>query len=125
MKILVVDDHPSNVELLTQFLETSGYEVRTAANGEQALRAVSQDRPDLVIMDLNMPGLAGWETTQLLKRNPQTQHIPVIVVTADNSRSAYQRAMDVGCTAYHVKPVDLWDLAATISTLLKPSEGKP
>lgn len=116
--ILVVDDNPMNIDLLLQFFEMKGYTTRTATNGEEALESVAAERPDLIIMDMSMPIMSGWETTKQLKADPATSAIPVLALTAHAMKADQQRAMDVGCDGYMVKPMDLIELDATLTALL-------
>ena len=116
--ILVVDDNPMNIDLLLQFFEMKGYKTLTAGNGEEALESVAAERPDLIIMDMSMPILSGWEATRQLKANPATRAIPVLALTAHAMKADQQRAIDVGCDGYMVKPMDLMELDATMTALL-------
>lgn len=106
-KILIVDDNVTGRELLRDTIELEGeFEIATAANGVEALAVVGRDKPDLILMDLHMPQMDGYETTINLKANPATADIPVIALTASHVMSEdHQRAIQVGCADYLQKPV--------------------
>ncbi len=106
-KIMIVDDNPTGRELLRDTIELEGdYEIVTAANGVEALKVAGQEMPNLILMDLHMPLMDGYETTEKLKANPATAHIPVIALTASHVMSDdHQRALRVGCADYLQKPV--------------------
>lgn len=106
-KILIVDDNDTGRELLRDTIELEGeYDIATAANGLEALEAVRREKPDLILMDLHMPRMDGYETTINLKANPETADIPVIALTASHVMSEdHQRAIEVGCADYMQKPV--------------------
>ncbi|MDP9351902.1 MAG: response regulator [Chloroflexota bacterium] len=106
-KILIVDDNPTGRELLRDTIELEGdYEIVTAANGVEALEVAGQEMPNLILMDLHMPLMDGYETTERLKTNPATSHIPVVALTASHVMSDdHKRAIQVGCADYLQKPV--------------------
>lgn len=106
-KILIVDDNVTGRELLRDTIELEGeYEIVTAANGIEALEVVGREQPDLILMDLHMPQMDGYETTINLKANPETARIPVIALTASHVMSEdHRRALQVGCADYLQKPV--------------------
>lgn len=106
-KILIVDDNATGRELLRDTIELEGeYEIVTAANGRDALDVAERERPDLILMDLQMPLMDGYETTEHLKADPGTADIPVVALTASHVMSEdHQRAMQVGCADYLQKPV--------------------
>jgi CheY-like chemotaxis protein len=117
--VLVVDDVEDNRDLYAQYLRFAGYRVEQAASGFEALVKVAALRPDLVVMDLSMPGLDGCETTRRLKADPATRQTPVIALTghaADHSRA---EALEAGCAGYLTKPCLPEDLVAVISRVLK------
>jgi CheY-like chemotaxis protein len=104
-KILVVEDVEFNRDLMVQLLEDS-YEVVTAVDGQEGLERVQSERPDLILMDLSLPGVDGWEATRRIKANPALRHIPVIAVSAHAMTGDEQRARDSGCDDYISKPID-------------------
>lgn len=105
-KILVVDDNHDNRTIIAQMLTLSGYEAVVASGGMQALELAESARPDLILMDLAMPGLDGWSTTMRLKANPRLAHLPVIAVTGHVTSEDIKRALRSGCEDYLAKPID-------------------
>ena len=103
--VLVVEDQELNMDLLVQLLEGE-YEVLTAANGAAGIEVAERERPDLILMDLSLPVLDGWEATHRLKANDQLKHIPVIALTAHAMMGDAERAMACGCDDYMTKPLD-------------------
>ena len=103
--ILIVEDVQYNRELLVQLLEDD-YEVLTAADGAAGIEAAARHRPDLILMDLSLPGVDGWEATRRLKARPETQAIPVIALTAHAMQGDEERARACGCDDYLTKPID-------------------
>ncbi len=103
-KIILVDDDPSIVELFHDILEGRGYQVKTFQRGWEALQAVSRERPDLMILDIMMPRVNGYEVCQILKENPKTENIPVIFLTALSHQEALRLAADGGADDFLVKP---------------------
>lgn len=118
MKILIADDNPTNQELVVQFLMWKGHEVLTALDGEQAVRMARAERPDIILMDLGMPILSGWEAIRYLKTSRETAGIPILALTAHAMELDIQRAIEAGCDAYMLKPMDLINLHAQIETLV-------
>jgi CheY-like chemotaxis protein len=104
-RVLVVDDEPDAVELLQEFLAGKGYEVVTAANGEEALQRVKEDRPHLILLDVRMPGMSGLEVLRQVRRIDQ--EVGVIMVTAVNEEETGRQALALGAFDYVVKPLDL------------------
>lgn len=105
-RILVVDDNPDNRDVLSRILELSGYAVLSANNGVHALDVAEQSTPDLILMDLAMPEMDGWEATSALKTRPHLSHIPVIALTGHVTTDDIRRAINAGCQDYLAKPVD-------------------
>lgn len=105
-KILVVDDNYDNRTIIAQMLKLSGYEVVVASSGAQALELAESSSPDLILMDLAMPGLDGWSTTMRLKGDPRLSHLPVIAVTGHVTSEEIKRALRSGCDDYLAKPID-------------------
>jgi CheY-like chemotaxis protein len=124
MKILYVEDNEDNVYVVQQRLTRAGYAVQVAADGEQGLAMVAADRPDLILMDLSLPGLDGWEVTRRLKASPDTRHIPIIALTAHAMTGDREKALAAGCDDYDSKPVDFGRLRAKIQALL-PGDRAP
>ena len=119
-KILVVDDSDVNRELLSRILKRVGYSVCCVADGPSGLAAVEQERPDLILTDIAMGKMDGWELTQRIKENPASSNIPVIAISAHYLESDRQRSIDVGCSAFETKPVNIRRLLDKIETNLAP-----
>ena len=112
-QVLVVDDNEDTRAMYAALLSTAGFAVRTAANGEEAI-AAAEDRPAVIVMDLAMPGLNGWEATRRLKTGTRTRDIPVIVLTAHDLDHYREVAVAAGCDAFLSKPCAIEDLVAEI-----------
>jgi two-component system, cell cycle response regulator DivK len=119
MKILIVEDVEYNRDLLVQLLEEE-YEVVTAADGAAGIETAARERPDLILMDLSLPGVDGWEATRRLKAGPETEAIPVIALTAHAMQGDEERARACGCDDYLTKPIDEDQLFATLARLFGP-----
>jgi PAS domain S-box-containing protein len=124
-KILLVEDNDINRDMLSRRLERKGYEVIVAVNGAEGVAKSLSDKPDLVLMDLHLPVLDGWEATRQIKANPQTQMIPVIALTADAIAGVREKALAAGCDEYDTKPVDFPRLLEKITKLLEPLVSPP
>jgi two-component system, cell cycle response regulator DivK len=105
-RILIVEDNPLNLELASDLLEASGFEVIWAQTGEGAIKLAQEAQPHLILMDLSLPGMDGIEATKALKANSQTSHIPIVAVTAHAMKGDEQKALAVGCEGYITKPID-------------------
>jgi CheY-like chemotaxis protein len=122
IRIVYVEDNDDNVFMLQTRLELAeGYQVLVAANGNDGLALVSKERPDLVLMDLNLPDIDGWEVTRRLKADPQTADIPVIALTAHAMSGDRDRALAAGCDEFDTKPVDFERLLQKMKSLLDGS----
>ncbi len=119
VKILVVEDHPDSREVLTMQLKNMGYRVAEAATGEEGIEKAQIYLPDLIIMDLGLPGIKGIEATQRLKQNSATAHIPVIALTAWNEKDFREEAEKAGIAEFLTKPTPRDRLQATIERFLK------
>jgi two-component system, cell cycle response regulator DivK len=117
-KILYVEDNEDNVYMLVRRLKRHGFEVLVATDGEQGVAIAQSEHPDLIVMDLNMPVLDGWEATRRLKGAPETAAIPIIALSAHAMSGDRERALDAGCDDYDIKPVRIDSLMAKIRTLL-------
>jgi two-component system cell cycle response regulator DivK len=117
-RILLVEDNEMNRDMLSRRLERRGYRVALAVDGEGGVEMAAAELPDLVLMDMSLPVLDGWEATRRLKSDPATRHIPVIALTAHAMSSDRERAIDAGCDDYDTKPVDLPRLLGKIEALL-------
>lgn len=116
-KILVVDDSPTERHVLTQLLTKHGYQVFTAESGEEALAKAKQIRPDLILMDVIMPGINGFQATRSITRDEETKHIPVIMCTSKGQETDKIWGLRQGARDYLVKPVDQKELLDKISAL--------
>jgi two-component system, cell cycle response regulator DivK len=105
-KILLVEDNPVNRRLAVFLLRAHGYEVREATTAQEAFTIVSTERPDLIVMDIQLPGMDGLEVTRKLKAQPGTADIPVIAVTSYAMKGDREKALDAGCAGYVTKPID-------------------
>jgi CheY-like chemotaxis protein len=117
-KILYVEDNEDNVYMLKRRLERAGFEIVVAADGEQGLAVARDAPPDLILMDLSLPVLDGWEATRLLKGSEATRSIPVIALSAHAMPGDREKALEAGCDEYDAKPVKLPGLLAKIRALL-------
>jgi two-component system, cell cycle response regulator DivK len=123
-KILLVEDNELNRDMLSRRLQRKGYCVVTAHDGEQGHLLAQSESPDIILMDISLPVMDGWEVTRLLKANESTRHIPIIVLTAHALVSDRTKAFEAGCNDYDTKPVDFGRLSEKIENLLvirKPS----
>jgi CheY-like chemotaxis protein len=119
-RILVVDDNPANLKLASLLLESDGYVVERASSAETALERSRELPPDLILMDIELPGMDGLALTRLLKTDPTTRHIPVIALTAFAMKGDEEKARDAGCQGYLTKPLNTRTLSAEIIELLGP-----
>lgn len=117
-KILVVDDNLDNRMIIAQMLKLSGYVVVTAGDGHQAIDLTEREGPDLILMDLAMPGLDGWSAAARIKARPHLAHVPVIAVTGHVTRSDIDRALQSGCADYLSKPIDFETMLLKVRTML-------
>ena len=120
-KILCVEDNQDNLFMLQRRLTRVGFEVTISTDGAQSVEWAKTLLPDLIVMDLNLPKLDGWEATRRLKSQPETKHIPIIVLTADSSRKSHERALEAGCDEFELKPIDFEGLVGKIRSLLSRS----
>ena len=116
--ILVVDDNPQNSKLVAFILIAKGYKVRTAANAEEAMTAIADEVPRLILMDLQLPGMDGLTLTKKLKADPRTQHVFVVALTAYAMKGDEKQAFEAGCDAYITKPIDTRGLPGKIEEYL-------
>lgn len=121
MKILLVEDNEMNRDMLSRRLERKGYEVHLALDGQSGVDLAISMAPDLVLMDMSLPVLDGWEATRRLKGSPATRQIPIIALTAHAMSSDRDKALEAGCNDYDTKPIDLPRLLGKIEALLGTS----
>ena len=119
MKILCVEDNDDNVYVLKSRLARAGFSVLVAQDGAQAVTMAAAEQPDLILMDLSLPVLDGWEATRRIKAAPETRHIPVIALTAHAMAGDREKAMAAGCDDFDTKPVEMPRLLGKIQALVK------
>ena len=120
-KILLIEDNEMNRDMLSRRLERKGYEVILAADGPTGVAMANAESPSIILMDMSLPILDGWEATRLLKANAATRDIPVIALTAHAMSGDRDKALEAGCDDYDTKPVDLPRLLSKIEGLLSES----
>ena len=121
-KILLIEDNEMNRDMLARRLERRGYQVVLAPDGKEGLTAARSEKPDLILMDLSLPEMDGWETTRRLRSDGALRHIPVIAITAHAMPGEREKALEAGCNDYATKPVDFPALVAQIDAAL-PRRG--
>lgn len=117
-KILIVDDSPTEIHILSKTLEKDGYQVVIATDGEEGVEKAQAELPDLILMDVVMPGLNGFQATRKIHRNNSTSHIPIIIVTTKDQDTDREWGMRQGASDYLVKPVDTGLLSQKVKSLL-------
>ena len=118
-RILVVEDNEMNRDMLTRRLARKGFEPLVAVDGEQGVAVALAERPDLILMDMSLPVLDGWEATRRIKASPETGSIPIIALTAHAMSGDRERAIAAGCDDYDTKPVEFASLLGKIEALLR------
>lgn len=116
--ILLVEDHPQNSYLMTYLLEGRGYEVEAVVDGVEALQALERRTPDLILMDMQLPRVNGYEATRRIKADARFKHIPLVAVTAHSMRGDQDKAVAAGCDLYVTKPINGDELLALVEKLL-------
>ena len=122
-KILYVEDNEDNIYMLENQLTRRGHEVLIARDGQEGIDMARREMPALILMDLNLPVLDGWESTRRLKATPETQHIPIIALSAHAMAGDRDRALAAGCDDYDTKPVELPRLLEKIGAMLTQRNG--
>jgi CheY-like chemotaxis protein len=117
-KILLVEDNEMNRDMLSRRLSRNGFEITVAVDGRQGVEMATAEKPDLILMDMSLPVMNGWEATQRVKADPATSAIPVIALTAHAMNDDREKAIAAGCDDFDTKPVDLPRLLQKIKTLL-------
>jgi CheY-like chemotaxis protein len=117
-KILLVEDNEMNRDMLSRRLERKGFEVVMAVDGQAGVDMASSSNPDIILMDLSLPVIDGWEATRCIKADPTTQNIPVIALTAHAMAGDKEKAREAGCDDYDTKPINLKRLLEKIGNLL-------
>jgi CheY-like chemotaxis protein len=118
-RLLIVDDNEQNRDLLSRRLQRRGFDVLLAEDGRAGVEMARAEKPDLILMDMNMPQIDGWEATRQIKAEPEVASVPVIGLTAHALEGDRERALEAGCADYHTKPVDFPKLMAQIEALLQ------
>ena len=116
--ILIVEDNEMNRDMLSRRLERKGYQVLIAVDGEMGIEVTRKNMPDLILMDMSLPVVDGWEATRRLKADGALKHIPVIALTAHAMANDRDKALEAGCDDYDTKPIELKRLLVKIETLL-------
>jgi two-component system cell cycle response regulator DivK len=120
-RILLIEDNEMNRDMLSRRLIRNGYEVFLAMDGQQGVDMALSERPDLILMDMSLPVIDGWEATRRIKANDATRRVPVIALTAHAMAGDREKAMEMGCDDYDTKPVEITRLLGKIAALLKPT----
>src|SRR5437867_1518090 len=121
MKILVIEDEPTSLKLISLVLKSAGHDVILEKRGDDALKKILEDKPDLVVVDLALPGLDGLELTKAVRANPETRHIKIVAVTAFPVHYYKQSAMDAGCDGFITKPFNTRTLLQQVEAFANPS----
>ncbi len=122
-KILIVEDNEASRDMLSRRLSRRGYQVIAASDGKRGITMAREQSPDLIVMDMSLPELDGWEATRRLKADPATRAIPIVALTAHAMASDRKKAMDAGCDDYHTKPVDFENFVRSLHGFLKVASG--
>ena len=124
-KILLIEDNEMNRDMLMRRLEKRGFQVVSAVDGPTGLAKANGDKPDLILMDMSLPGIDGWTLSRQLKADAVTAPIPIIALTAHAMAEDREKALAAGCNEYETKPVDLASLLAKIDALISPPPTAP
>ncbi len=120
-KLLLVEDNELNRDMLSRRLQRKGYEMVIATDGQQGVQMAQEQHPDLILMDMSLPVIDGWEATRLLKADASTQGIPIVALTAHAMAGDREKAIEAGCDDYDTKPIELPRLLEKIEALLNKS----
>ncbi|MCC6604048.1 MAG: response regulator [Anaerolineae bacterium] len=122
-EILIIEDDPVIQGILSMNLTDEGYQVLTAGEGLVGVRLATEAQPGLILMDMRLPDITGWEATRRLKAQPETHHIPIIALTAQSTSEDLRRCFDAGCDAFMTKPIQFSQLFTKIEMLLNRSDN--
>lgn len=117
-RVLIVEDNEMNRDMLSRRLERRGYDILLAEDAEQGIEVAQMEQPDIILMDVSLPGMNGWDATRQLKASAKTAEIPIVALTAHALSTDREKATEAGCDAYETKPVELPTLISTIERLL-------
>lgn len=117
-RVLLVEDNEANADMLSRRLTRQGFEVRLATDGLQAVEQALRERPDLILMDISLPKIDGWEATRRLKADAATAGVPIVALTAHAMVADRRKCLDAGCDEFETKPIDLKRLLEKMQTLL-------
>jgi CheY-like chemotaxis protein len=117
-RVLLVEDNEANADMLSRRLTRQGFEVRLATDGLQAVEQAQRERPDLILMDISLPKIDGWEATRRLKADAATASVPIVALTAHAMVADRQKCLDAGCDEFETKPIDLKRLLEKMQALL-------
>lgn len=123
LKILLVEDNEMNRDMLSRRLERKGYLVIIAVDGAQGVNLTAKENPDIVLMDMSLPVMDGWEATRQLKGNVETRGIPILALTAHAMSGDREKALEAGCDDYDTKPIELPRLLGKIEALLQRNKS--
>ena len=117
-RVLIVEDNEMNRDMLSRRLERRGYDVLSAADGEECIATAQAHAPDIILLDMNLPRVDGWEAARRLKSSSHTRSMPIIALTAHAMPGEREKALAAGCDEYHTKPIDFADLIKKMDSLL-------
>lgn len=123
-RVLLVEDNEANADMLSRRLSRQGFEVLLAGDGLQALDLAGRERPDLILMDISLPKIDGWESTRRLKADPSTAGIPVVALTAHAMVADREKCLEAGCDEFETKPIDLKRLLGKMHALIATRVGR-
>jgi CheY-like chemotaxis protein len=123
MNILLIEDDPTDLKLFSAILRTSGHQVQAKASAEKTLEEIKQRRPQVILLDLKLPGMDGLTLARQLKQDPETRQIPIVAVTAAPELFTREQALEAGCDAFIVKPVDTRKLSETMNEVARQKIG--
>jgi len=118
-KILIVEDNPTNMKLITLALKKQDHNILQATDGEEALKTAVNEEPDVIIMDMQLPRISGWEVTRMLREMPVLSDIPIIAVTAYAMKGDKEKAIESGCDVYLSKPINIQELRTVVVEMLQ------
>lgn len=122
-RILIVEDNEMNRDMLSRRLAKKGFEILIAIDGQEGVEKATTEKPDLILMDMSLPKIDGWEATRLIKASTQSKHIPIIALTAHAMAEDREKAIAAGCDDYDTKPVELERLLDKITRLIEAAQS--